>query len=192
MPIEIQEDFTGNLKTKLNAGDLDAIIISLPFTVPGVITRELYKEPFVVLMPHDYPLAKHKIINEKMLSDHNVLLLGEGHCFRDQVISSCPLCFASPKARSGVNWRTVEGSSLETIRHMVAANMGLTILPKTAANTGPYRDSLLTSRPLKGTHPHRIVALAWRKTYPRLKAIDVLLKAASRCKLLDTNCENCD
>lgn len=185
MSLEIQEDYTANLKEKLNSGDLDAIVISLPFSIPGVVTRVLYKEPFVVLMPKDYPLAKFKTINEKVLSDHNVLLLGEGHCFRDQVISSCPKCFAAVKTRHGINWRTVEGSSLETIRHMVAAKMGLTILPMTAANVGPYQRDLLTTRPLKGAHPHRSIALAWRKSYPRHKAIDVLLQAASRSHFVD-------
>lgn len=182
MPIEIQEDYTANLKEKLSRGELDAVLVSLPFSVPGIVTRVLYQEPFVVLMPYDHPLASYKLVSEKMLGDYNILMLGEGHCFRDQVISSCPMCFASG-VRHGVNWQTVSGSSLETIRHMVASKMGITILPITAANTGPYREKLLTIRPLKASSPHRAVVLAWRKSFPRIKAIDVLLKAVAKCRL---------
>ncbi|MHB1949448.1 MAG: LysR substrate-binding domain-containing protein [Gammaproteobacteria bacterium] len=184
MSIEIQEGYTANLKEKLDSGDLDAIIVSLPFTLPGAVTKTLYKEPFVVMMPYDHPLAAADFIHEKMLSQYNVLLLGEGHCFRDQVISSCPTCFVSKESRSGVNWRTAEGSSLETIRHMVAANMGLTILPVTAAIYCPYKENLLTMRPLKGSEPMRKVGLAWRKSFPRIKAIDAILQAVSDCNLM--------
>jgi LysR family hydrogen peroxide-inducible transcriptional activator len=183
MPIEINEDFTVNLREKLNAGELDAILISFPFSAAGIVTKELYKEPFVVLMPADHPLTKLKAISEKALSEYNVLMLGEGHCFRDQVIASCPDCFAMRGSGAGFNWRTIEGGSLETIRHMVAAKMGLTILPATAANVGPYNSSILTTRPLKSISHNRVVALAWRKSFPRFKAIDVVLKAISKCAL---------
>lgn len=186
MPIEIHEDYTANLKEQLNSGDLDAIIISLPFHSAGIVSQVLYKEPFVVLLPHDHPLAESPQINEKALSDYNVLLLGEGHCFRDQVIASCPACFLSPRSHSSVNWRTVEGSSLETIRHMVAAKMGVTILPMTAANSGSYGDKLLINRPLHGVKPERTVALAWRKSFPRAMAIEALLEAVLKSNLSGT------
>ena len=180
MPIEIYEDFTANLREKLAVGELDAIIISLPFTGAGIVTRTLYKEPFVVLMPANHPLTKTKAVNQKELSAHNMLMLGEGHCFRDQVMSSCPSCFVTRQP----SWRTVAGSSLETIRHMVAANMGISILPSTAAENSVYQQNILTTRPLKAANPHRVVALAWRKSFPRVKAISTVLSAAERCGLL--------
>lgn len=183
MTLEIQENYTANLSEKLHSGELDAIIISLPYTEPGILTKLLYKEPFVVLMPANHPLAKATRVDEKELSKYNVLLLGEGNCFREQVISSCPTCFAPRKSHAGVNWKTVEGSSLETIRHMVASGMGLTILPLTAAHNASYGEGILTSRPLKGSTPYRSVALAWRKSFPRVKAIDMLFNAASQCAL---------
>jgi LysR family hydrogen peroxide-inducible transcriptional activator len=179
MPMEIQEDYTANLRKKLINGDIDAALISLPFSVPGIVTHTLYKEPFVLLMPSNHPLARLKVIKEELLGEYNMLLLGEGHCFRDQVISSCPACFTSNESRSGINWRTVEGSSLETIRHMVASGMGITILPATAAHLGPYNNKIVTTRPLKGAQPSRTIALAWRQSFPRLKAIDIILKAAN-------------
>lgn len=176
MPLEIQENYTANLREKLISGELDAIIISLPFTDPGIATHTLYEEPFVVLMPGDHPLAKHKTIHEKDLSHHNLLMLGEGHCFRDQVVSSCPLCFSTRNEKAKMHWQTVEGSSLETIRHMVASKMGLTILPKTAALSPAYQGDMLTVRPLRGATPSRSVALAWRKSFPRDKAIGAIIK----------------
>lgn len=187
MPIEIQEDYTSNLRKKLINGDVDAILVSQPFTAPGIVTRDLYTEPFVVLMPGDHPLTRNKTVNESALSKFNVLLLGEGHCFRDQVISSCPTCFTSTKSRSGINWKTVEGGSLETIRHMVASGMGLTILPITAAHTSPYRNNILTYRPLKGVSPGRVISLAWRNSFPRTKAIDAVLKSISKASLEGIN-----
>jgi len=183
MPLEISENFTANLREKLRCGEIDAAIISLPFTEPGIVTKLLYKESFVVLMPTDHPLAKQDTIAEKNLVDYSLLMLGEGHCFREQVVSSCPSCFVLPKSRQARNWRTVEGSSLETIRHMVASGMGITILPMTAANVGPYKDKMLTVRPLRGALPSRSIVLAWRKSFPRIKAIDIVLKALSQCSL---------
>lgn len=184
MPIEIHEDYTVNLREKLIAGELDAILISLPFNAAGIVTRTLYKEPFDVLMPADHALAKYKTVPEKALKDYNVLMLGEGHCFRDQVMSSCPLCFNVDNARSGVNWRTVEGGSLETIRHMVASGIGVTILPRSATQMSPYMDNMLVSRPLKGASPSRAVALAWRSSFPRFKAIEMVLQASTFCNLM--------
>lgn len=183
LPIEIQEDYTVNLRKKLINGDVDAILISQPFGAPGIVTRDLYTEPFVVLMPAKHPLAKLKVVKEEVLSEYNVLLLGEGHCFRDQVISSCPQCFSSDKVRTGINWKTVEGSSLETIRHMVASGMGLTILPVSAASSGSYRSNILTVRPLKTANKGRIVSLAWRNTFPRVKTIELILKSVSQSHL---------
>ncbi len=180
LPIAIEEDYTTHLRAKLNRGELDAIVISFPFVDSSSVTRILYKEPFVVLMPGHHPLANNEVISEKNLLQYPLLMLGEGHCFRDQVISSCPKCFASSHSPS---WRSVAGTSLETIRHMVAANMGLTILPKTAAIHSPYEKQFLTTRPLKSTSPYRIVALAWRKSYPRIKSIEVILQAIAHAQL---------
>lgn len=186
MPLEIHEDFTENLRSKLQNAELDAIIISLPFTESSLTTSVLYKENFAVLMPEGHPLARYKTVSEADLSDYNMLLLEERHCFRDQVVLSCPSCFTATQKSSAQNWQTVHGSSLETVRHMVASGMGLTILPMTAATTDlcPYRDKYLTQRPLRGAKPTRTVALAWRKTYPRTLAIKVVQKAVTQCALM--------
>lgn len=184
MPLEIREDFTSNLREKLRVGEVDAILVSLPFTEPGIETQVLYEESFVVLMPEDHPLTRYKQITDKHLNDYPMLMLEERHCFRDQVMSSCPACFSMPQNQH-INWTTVEGSSLETVRHMVASGMGLTILPMTAASAAfcPYKEKFLTSRPLRSNGAGRTVVLAWRKTFPRIKAIQAVVKATLRCNL---------
>lgn len=171
MPLVIQEDFTANLRVKLAQGQLDAIFIALPFEEPNVLTKPVYEEAFVVLMPKDHPLAKKSAVDEMDLISENVMLLGEGHCFRDQILQMCPSCNQS----NGFG-QTVEGTSLETIRHMVASGMGLTIIPSTAAQVHAYDDTLVT-RPFKNNKPKRTVALAWRMSFPRTKAIDEMIKA---------------
>lgn len=183
MLLEIHEDFTENLREKLASGELDAIVISLPFTGVDVVKEVLYSEPFVVLMPEDHPLAHAKSIDEKELAEYNMLLLDEKNCLREQVISSCPSCFTANKVHHELNWRTIKGSSLETIRHMVASGMGLTILPITAANMDLSLYQHLVYRHLNGAAAKRSVALVWRRTFPRREAIEILLQSISQCAL---------
>jgi len=177
MPLVIQENFTAKLKTQLQQGELDAAFVALPFTSPGVVTMPLYDEPFVILMKKDHPLANKKTIKEKDLLNEKILLLGEGHCFRDQILESCPYCF-----NKNENQQTVEGTSLETIRHMVASGLGITVLPNTATQVKHYQ-SILCTKPFNTKAPQRTVALAWRASFPRTKAIDAIVKAISNCKL---------
>jgi LysR family hydrogen peroxide-inducible transcriptional activator len=171
MPIEIHEDYTVNLRKKLLNGELDAIIISLPLRGAGLVTKVLYEESFVVLMPKNHPLARCKTIDDKALSAHHILMLGEGHCFREQIMSACRACFTKSK-----NYHTVDNASLETIRHMVASGMGLTILPERASKISAYENMLIT-RPLQGKMQHRTVALAYRQSFPRVKALETLKQA---------------
>jgi LysR family hydrogen peroxide-inducible transcriptional activator len=90
MPLYVEEGYTHNLRKKLRNGELDVIIVALPFVEPDVVTQALYEEPFVVLMPKDHPLAAKEALKPDDLNDQQLLLLGEGHCFRDQVLTTCP------------------------------------------------------------------------------------------------------
>jgi LysR family hydrogen peroxide-inducible transcriptional activator len=181
MPLYVEESYTGTLRTRLRNGELDAIIISLPFTEADVVTQPLYEEPFVVLMPHNHPLTAKKEIRPNDLNPYNVLLLGEGHCFRDQVLEACPNL--EPSQESTRHVRTAaEGSSLETLKHMVVSGLGITILPLSAAISSQYAPNLLATRPFAEPVPSRTVALAWRASYPRLKAIDVVSQAIQKCQ----------
>ncbi len=177
MPLYIEENYTANLRKKLSSGELDAIFVALPFTEPDVVTRAVYDEPFVVMTPHDHPLAGKKTVSPQALANHRVLLMGEGHCFRDQVLEACPGLGDALQHDRERGRAVVEGSSLETLKHMVASGMGITVLPKQAADIAQYTDHNLVIRPFSRAQPKRTVALAWRASFPRPEAIDILTRA---------------
>lgn len=187
MPLFIEENYTGQLRQKLRQSELDAIIVALPFDEPEVVTLPLYDEPFVVLLPGNHPLTSKTELTAEELADEQLLLLGPGHCFRDQVLESCPPLVDAVTRRSngGGPALVTEGSSLETIRHMVASGLGITVLPLSAATALQYHPDILAVRPFAAPVPSRTVALAWRVTFPRPKAIDVLSLAASQCRVMD-------
>jgi LysR family hydrogen peroxide-inducible transcriptional activator len=172
MPLIIQENYTTRLAESLKRGELDVVILSLPFEEAGVVTQPVYDEPFRVLMPATHPWTERREIDPETLADDQLLLLGAGNCFRDQVLEVCPHC----RSVSGLQ-RTLEGSSLETIRHMVATGLGVTVLPSSAADELPGQNPLVAVRPFSAPEPTRRVALAWRVTYPRSGAIDVVRSA---------------
>lgn len=177
MPLFIEENYTAVLRVKLSAGDLDAIFVALPFTEPDVVTRTVYEEPFVVLLRDDHPLSREKRIEPDALAHHRVLLMGEGHCFRDQVLEACPGLQQSLSDGYARGQTMLEGSSLETLKHMVASGLGITVLPESAANIAQYGEDTLAVRPFAQPVPKRSVALAWRASYPRHQAIDILIEA---------------
>ena len=182
MPLIIEENFTTVLTEKLKRSELDVIIIALPYVEHRIVSRPLYREPFVVLLPAAHPLTSHAIIESQLLENEDVLLLGQGHCFRDHVLEACPACI--PKAGLvGDLAHTVEGSSIETIRHMVVSGIGVTVLPCTAVSTNPYPDHLLAVRPFSQPIPQRTIALAWRISFPRPKVIDLISHAIDQCHL---------
>lgn len=182
MPLYVEEGYTHNLRKKLRNGELDVIIVALPFVEPDVVTQALYDEPFVVLLPKSHPLAAKEAIDPSELNSEQLLLLGEGHCFRDQVLTTCPnLQHPSDVATNNVR-TAAEGSSLETLRHMVASGLGITILPLSAAESSLYSSDVLVTRPFTEPSPSRTVALAWRASFPRHKAIDALRKAIQTCR----------
>jgi LysR family transcriptional regulator, hydrogen peroxide-inducible genes activator len=178
MPLVIQENYTMRLIEALKRGDLDVILASLPLDEPGIVAQPVYDEPFRVLTPAQHPWAALERIDAARLADDQLLLLGAGNCFRDQVLEVCPHC----RNVSGLQ-RTLEGSSLETIRHMVASGLGVTVLPSAAADELPEYNPLIAVRPFADPEPMRRVALAWRVTYPRSGAIDVLRTAILESEL---------
>lgn len=182
MPLIVEENFTDRLADRLRDGDLDVIIIALPFDLPGILTVPLYDEPFVVLMPAGHPWHKRKAIKPQDLADQNLLLLGPGHCFRDQVIAFCPGCRPVDDG-SGLQ-RAVQGSSLETIRHMVASGLGITVVPITSTGFDASRRKLYAVRPFEGREkPGRTMALAWRRGFPRPQALEALRRAVVESNL---------
>ncbi|MCC8988872.1 MAG: LysR family transcriptional regulator [Candidatus Contendobacter sp.] len=182
MPLQIEENYTAVLNERLKAGELDVLILSLPFAEPGLLTQPLYEEPFVVLLPTGHPLEQAAIIDAPTLGQQNLLLLGAGHCFREQVLQFCPECRQLSVSSDSMQ-HTLEGGSLETIRLMVATGMGVTVLPYTSVSGYAHISDLLTVRPFAEPAPTRIVALAWRKSFPRPRVIALLTEAIRACPL---------
>jgi LysR family hydrogen peroxide-inducible transcriptional activator len=182
MTLVIQENFTQNLSRLLKQGELDAIIISYPFDEPGVETMPLYEEPFMLAIYNHHEWEQREEIPIEELAGEDLMLLGAGHCFRDQVLEACPDCMA----RSTDLTRTLEGSSLETIRHMVAAGTGITVLPCTSMLNSQQNQELIKIKPFAKPRPSRTVALAWRKHYPRKEAIQLIVDAVRDCRLPGT------
>jgi len=178
MPLIIQENYTTRLAEALKRGELDVIIISLPFEEAGIVAQPVYDEPFRVLIPAEHPWKDSENIDPDQLANDQLLLLGAGNCFRDQVLEVCPHC-----RNVGGLQRTLEGSSLETIRHMVATGLGVTVLPSSAADEMTLQNQLVAVRPFAEPQPMRRVALAWRVTYPRSGAIDILRTAILESEL---------
>ena len=182
MPLQIEENYTAVLSERLKDGELDVLILSLPFAEPGVLTQSVYEEPFVVLLPTGHPLEQAATIDTPTLGQQDLLLLGAGHCFREQVLQFCPECRRLSVSSDSMQ-HTLEGGSLETIRLMVATGMGVTVLPYTSVSGYAHISDLLTIRPFAEPAPTRIVALAWRKSFPRPRVIALLTEAIRACPL---------
>lgn len=173
MPLVIEENFTVRLLEQLRESELDVILVALPVDLNGLSSWPVYDEEFTVVMPSDHRWSQEKLIPAKRLSEEKLLLLGAGHCFREQVIEACPKCVDADN--EGLRPQT--GSSLETIRHMVAGGLGITVLPRSSVENRPLEPSLLTARPFAAPAPSRQIALVWRKSFPRIKAIETLRNA---------------
>ena len=163
MPLEIEENITNNLQDKLKKGIIDAAVIALPFDIPSIETIELYDEEFVAVVPSNHAWSSKKRISSKELSSEKVLLLDNTHCFSSQVQEACP--GLSKKSEIQV------GNSLETIRNMVASNLGISVLPKSAValkHHNPLVNVISFEKPV----PFRRVALAFRKSSVKKDAIE--------------------
>ncbi len=182
MPLMLQENYTVKLLELLKHGEIDAAIMALPFPDAGLNVLPLYDENFVVAVPKGHPWDCRKEIKSEELRNETMLLLGAGHCFRDQVLEVCPELSHFSQSADGIQ-KTFEGSSLETIRHMVAGGVGITVLPQTSVPTHNDPHSLLAYIPLAAPSPSRRVVLAWRKSFTRKVALDAIGDAVAHCHL---------
>jgi LysR family hydrogen peroxide-inducible transcriptional activator len=170
MPLAIEENLTGNLSPMLREGELDIVIVALPFSVPGVQAQAVYEEPFSVVVPQGHRWQARRSVKPGDLAGENLLVLNNGHCFRDQVLEACPgqANTALPEGRAG--------SSLETIRNMVASGLGVSVLPASALSPR-YASRSVKVVPFSSQVPSRKVALAWRTSFDRPLAVDALAAA---------------
>ena len=181
MPLHLSENYTERLRELLKNGQIDAAILALPFEEPGFAIAPLYDEAFVVAVPREHAWAERKSLKAADLRKEPMVLLGSGHCFRDQVLEVCPEL--NRQAGADGLQKTFEGSSLETIRQMVASGVGVTVLPATSVPERVPRDSLLAYVPFTAPVPERRVVLVYRKSFPRRDAIDALRQAVLDCGL---------
>lgn len=197
MPLMLIENFTHKLLEQLRQGEIDCAILAEPFDSAGLATAPLYDEPYRVAVPSTHALAKQTSVSVTELESEYLLLLGSGHCFRDHVLGVCPenhmgRGLAGNASVDGIR-RSFEGSSLETIKHMVAAGMGVTLVPRLSVPAEVKRsktDSLYVKYlPLKlakgELEPTRRVVLAWRRSFTRYEAIAALRNAIYACDLPD-------
>ncbi|OGV76524.1 MAG: LysR family transcriptional regulator [Methylotenera sp. RIFCSPLOWO2_02_FULL_45_14] len=173
MPLDVEENLTVQLEAQLKNGVIDAAVVALPFDVPGINTLPLYDEKYVVMVPIDHHWANRRLIEAHELIDEHVLLLNTGHCYSHQVLQACP-----ELSRKG---QVLQGNSLETIRNMVASNLGITVLPCSAA-TERYVNPLVKVIPFAAPVPARRIALAWRKSYARELAVSCVADAIKAIK----------
>jgi LysR family hydrogen peroxide-inducible transcriptional activator len=170
-------------------GEIDCAIMAEPFPDTGLAVAALYDEPFMVAVPTHHALAKQTSVTAEQLKAETLLLLGNGHCFRDHVLEVCPEFARFSSGAEGIR-KSFEGSSLETIKHMVAAGMGITLVPrlsvpKSALVAKPKRgdDPYVRYIPFDGDPPMRRVVLAWRRSFTRYEAIAALRNAIYACEL---------
>jgi len=174
LQLMLHEYQTAPLVDRVVQGDLDVAILALPVDTKGLVTRSLFAEAFVVAMPERHRLAARKRLKAADLAGEKLLLLEEGHCLRDQALEVC--------ARAGTEEQDFRATSLETLRQMVAAGLGITLLPRLAAE-GPFASARgLIVRPFSPPAPSRVIGAAWRRSTSRAAAIaavcDIIAKAA--------------
>ena len=195
MPLMLQENFTVRLLEMLRTGEIDCAILAEPFPDTGLATAPLYDEPFVAAVPTNHALATRTSIDTTDLRNENMLLLGNAHCFRDHVLEVCPEFARFASNAEGIR-KSFEGSSLETIKHMVAAGMGVTLVPRLSVprdamestakrkkSSDPYVRYLPIAAEKGHDAPTRRVVLAWRRSFTRYEAIAALRNAIYACEL---------
>jgi LysR family transcriptional regulator, hydrogen peroxide-inducible genes activator len=197
MPLVLTENFTVSLLEQLRSGEIDCAVLAEPFPDTNLAIAPLYDEPFMAAVPSGHPLAARSSVSAEEIKNETMLLLGNGHCFRDHVLEVCPE-FARFSSQTGGIRRSFEGSSLETIKHMVAAGMGITLVPRlgvppsalqvvSAGKKSKQRPAeqpeFITYLPFEGHVPSRRVVLVWRRSFTRYEAIAALRNAIYACEL---------
>ena len=193
MPLMLQENFTVRLLEMLRTGEIDCAILAEPFPDSGLAVAPLYDEPFMAALPAGHRLAQGDAVSSAQLRGEHMLLLGTGHCFRDHVLQVCPEFAGFASSGEGIR-KSFEGSSLETIKHMVAAGMGVTLVPRLAVpaealaaqaceTAAPGVVRYLPVRDGAAAPPTRRVVLAWRRSFTRYEAIAALRNAIYACAL---------
>ena len=151
------EEKTPVLLDRLHEGRLDAALLALPMHDESLHVEFLFEEPFLLAVPTGHRLSGTRSLAMADLADERLLLLEDGHCLRDQALDVCRLAGASEKAE-------FRATSLETLRQMVAADVGVTLLPLLSVNPPVARSDDIRLLPFRGPAPSRRIAMAWRRS----------------------------
>lgn len=179
MSLLLSEDYKSALTNQVQAATIDAAIISEPFMGPNLAGATLYEEPFVVAVPSRHPWSERDSVQAQALATQTTLLLGPNHCMHEQVMNICPSL--KPFQLPGKAFASrFEGSSIAVLRHMVATGLGITVLPTSAATASKAAGEPIQIVPFSQPGPSRRIGLVWRKSYPRLNAIDALIDIIRR------------
>lgn len=170
------EGQTYQLVKKLKQGKLDVLILALPITDPDLVTVSLFEEEFLLAVPDKHALAKRKIIKPADLENLTLLLLEDGHCLREQALTVCHRVNATEA-------KSFRATSLETLRHMVASQVGITLMPKLACKSNDGVSYLSFNSP----KPTRTVGLIWRASSSRKALLDNLCKELKKLIAKQTN-----
>lgn len=180
MPLILEENYTEKLLDMLRHGEIDAAVLAEPFHSTGLQTEVLYDENFMLAAPITHPWADRDSIDPSELVSEELLLLSHGNCLRDQILALCEP--HKNEERPKTTWRRgLQGSSLTTVRHMVASGLGVTVLPETAVHS--EESTCLAIIPFTEPSPSRRIVLAWRPQFPRTQAIYHLAQAIRECSL---------
>jgi LysR family hydrogen peroxide-inducible transcriptional activator len=181
LKLYLVEDLTNRLIDSLHRGQLDMVLLALPYHCGAVETVVLFEDPFVVALPPQHPLVNEVCIKPQRLWSENLLLLKDGHCLRDHALAACHL--ADRHATEGF-----EGTSLTTLVQMVDNGLGTTLLPTLAVDAGLLVGTNLVTRPLPGDEPARKIALVWRRGTGRRNEFRLFAKElAARAKVETAN-----
>jgi LysR family hydrogen peroxide-inducible transcriptional activator len=169
LKLMLYEYQTEPLLEKLRAGEIDLGVLALPVMLDGLESAELFEEPFTLAVPASHALADHDRVKVDDLRGETLLLLEDGHCLRDQALEVC--------SRIRVNEaQDYRATSLETLRQMVAAGHGITLLPEMAAETPVGTARGLRIKPFTRPAPSRTIGAVWRKSTTRAPAISAIVE----------------
>ncbi|MEM7743804.1 MAG: LysR substrate-binding domain-containing protein [Pseudomonadota bacterium] len=173
LELRIRESQTEHILAELRDGTLDALLLALPIEGREIEVLPLFDDPFVLATPAGHPLSHHVRVDPDLIGRERILLLEEGHCFREQALSFCQL-------RQVGDIDTFGASTLATVVQMVANGMGVTLLPEMAIPVEGRNPAIALHR-FEAPEPHREIGLVWRRTSPRrsdFEALGAMIRSA--------------
>lgn len=165
--LQMREDLTGRLVEALRARTIDAALIALPYEAHGIASMPIADDEFLFLCPEDHPLARRNDLAPEHLRSEEVLLLEDGHCLRDHALAACRL----PNSKRSTD---VGATSLHTLVQMVGGGLGVTLLPKIAAEAGAAVGAHVAVRQFAEPLVGRSIGVAWREGSQREKEARML------------------